>query len=267
MYVDFWPRFPSQGWKHEVDQVKESAMNGNKVQQQTVVTQVMGRIKELIASGTYKTNDRIPTETELVEMFGVGRSSVREAVKTFQYLGVLESRVPKGTFVCDGAKISQEALTWAILLNQNSLDEILDLRRLIERDGIASLVEDLGRRAPEARATMEQLEAAIEGMKEAARDFSIDRLVAADYRFHDTIIHHTGNALFCSIYETLQSFMQEEIARTYQAIPDKAEIAQDHQEILDTVKAGDPVQALGRHDAHFARIRLLLAKAGRPGAE
>jgi DNA-binding FadR family transcriptional regulator len=108
-------------------------MNGAKVQQQTVVTQVMERIKALIAGGTYKPNDRIPTENELVEMFGVGRSSVREAVKTFQYLGVLESRVPKGTFVCDGARITQEALTWAILLNQNSLVEVLHLRKLLER--------------------------------------------------------------------------------------------------------------------------------------
>ena len=214
--------FLVQDGRTVVKELGTKGYNGYKVQQQTVVTQVMGLIKELIASGTYKPNDRIPTETELVEMFGVGRSSVREAVKTFQYLGVLELRVPKGTFVRDGAKISQEALTWAILLNQNSLNEILDLRKLIEQEGLTSLVGGLARRTPEAKATVEHLEATIEEMMEAARAFSIDRLVAADYEFHYTIIRHTGNALFCSIYETLHSFMQAEIAQTYQAIQDKS---------------------------------------------
>jgi len=240
-------------------------MNGAKVQQQTVVTQVMERIQALIAGGTYEPNDRIPTENELVEMFGVGRSSVREAVKTFQYLGVLESRVPKGTFVCDGARITQEALTWAILLNQNSLVEVLHLRKLLEREGLVTLVEGIRRRAPEAQATVKHLEATIADMADAARDFSIDRLVAADYEFHHTLIRHAGNELFCSIYETLHSFTQEEISRTYMAILDKGEIAADHQEILDGFKSADLSRALKRHEAHFERIRRLLAETEKAG--
>ena len=49
-----------------------------KVKQKTVVEQVMDQIKNLIASGQLKPHDRIPTETELAQMFGVGRSTVRQ---------------------------------------------------------------------------------------------------------------------------------------------------------------------------------------------
>ena len=61
-----------------------------KVKQKTVVEQVMDQIKNLIASGQLKPHDRIPTETELAQMFGVWCSTVPLAIKTFQHLGILE---------------------------------------------------------------------------------------------------------------------------------------------------------------------------------
>ncbi|MEE8440850.1 MAG: GntR family transcriptional regulator, partial [Spirochaetia bacterium] len=58
-------------------------MHENQVQtisRQTVVTQVMSRVKDLIASGQYQPGQRLPTEQELAQQFGVGRSSIREAM-------------------------------------------------------------------------------------------------------------------------------------------------------------------------------------------
>ncbi|HUX13277.1 MAG TPA: FCD domain-containing protein [Spirochaetia bacterium] len=229
-----------------------------KIHQKTVVTQVMARIKELIASGTYKVNDRIPTENELAQMFGVGRSSVREAVKIFQHLGVLEARVPKGTFVCDRAKISSEAITWAILLGEHGLNEVIDLRRVIELEGVSAVVMGLRVSAPEAAAVVRRLRTIVEEMKTAAESESIEDLVQADYNFHAALIGATGNALFSSIYETLHAFMQEEIRRTYQSIRDLAEIPADHQDIIDHIVRADSADAAARHNEHFGRIRRLL---------
>ena len=96
-------------------------VNISKVKQKTVVEQVMDQIKNLIASGQLKPHDRIPTETELAQMFGVGRSTVREAIKIFQYLGILEVSPRTGTVVGDYTNVSTEALTWSILLRKNDL--------------------------------------------------------------------------------------------------------------------------------------------------
>ncbi len=235
-----------------------------KIQQKTVVTQVMARIKELIASGTYRVNDRIPTENELAEMFGVGRSSVREAVKVFQHLGVLEARVPKGTFVCDRAKISSEAITWAILLGEDSLNEVINLRRIIELEGVSALVAGLRSSIPEAGAVVARLRAIVADMTAAAEAVSIEELVQADYSFHAALIGATGNALFSSIYETLHAFMQEEIRRTYRSIGDLAEIPADHQDIIDHIVSADAAAAAARHNDHFGRIRRLLRGAESP---
>ena len=88
----------------------------------------MAEIRRLIASGAYAPGDKIPTEKELAESFGIGRSSIREAIKIFNYLGVLESRAALGTFVRDRSNISSEALSWSLLLGSDELYEMIDLR-------------------------------------------------------------------------------------------------------------------------------------------
>jgi len=233
-----------------------------KIQQKTVVVQVMDRIRELILSGAYKVNDRIPTESELAEMFGVGRSSVREAVKIFQHLGVLEARVPKGTFLCDRTKISQEAITWSLLLGQNNLREVIELRRIIESAGVSALVRELQRKTEEGRAVLRRLQDVLSHMREGASGKSIEALVQADYDFHATIVEATGNSLFVEIFATLHGFMKEEIRRTYRAISDTAEIAVDHQEMIDAITSLELSGAVTRHDEHFQRILRLLREAG-----
>jgi len=102
------------------------------IKPKTVVEQVMEKIKELIASGQFGVSDQIPTEAELAQMFGIGRSSIREAIKVFNYLGILESRKAKGTFVCDRTNISTEAITWSLLLGKNDIYEIIEMRESIE---------------------------------------------------------------------------------------------------------------------------------------
>jgi DNA-binding FadR family transcriptional regulator len=242
--------------------VRAGGRSQHRIQQKTVVTQVMDRIRELIFSGEYKVNDRIPTESELAEMFGVGRSSVREAVKIFQHLGVLEARVPKGTFVCDRTKISQEAITWSIFLGQNNIEEIIELRKLIERAGVSSLIKELQAKTERGRDTLGSLRSILQRMKEGVSAAAIKTLVQADYDFHAAIVQAAGNSLFTDIYATLHSFLQEEIRRTYLAIDDMADILKDHEEIIDSICSCESSRAVTRHDEHFLRILRLLREAG-----
>ena len=226
----------------------------------------MDRIRELIFSGRYKVNDRIPTESELAEMFGVGRSSVREAVKIFQHLGVLEARVPKGTFVCDRTKISQEAITWSIFLGQSNIEEIIELRKLIERAGVSALTRELQAQTEKGSIALGELRDIIKRMKEGVSASAIKSLVQADFDFHAALVRAAGNSLFTDIYATLHSFLQEEIRRTYLAIDDLAEIVRDHEEIIESISSRDSSRAVTRHDEHFLRIQRLLRKASEADA-
>ena len=91
----------------------------------TVVQQAMEQIQNLIVTGHYKPGDRLPTEMELASRFGISRSSLREAIKVFNYLGILESRVAKGTFVGEQAQFSGEAISMYAVLSQKNMYEII----------------------------------------------------------------------------------------------------------------------------------------------
>ena len=64
------------------------------LKKESVVQSVINRLTEGMRTGELKPGDKIPTEPELAESFGVARSSIREAIKILTYLGVLESRRP-----------------------------------------------------------------------------------------------------------------------------------------------------------------------------
>ncbi len=228
------------------------------IHQKTVVAQVMEKIKELITSGLYKVGDKIPTEQELAERFGIGRSSIREAVKIFQYLGILESRVPKGTFLCGRSQISTEAIAWAILLGDDDMWEIIELRQVIEERAFLNVMSRYVRDKQALDVFVGRLQAEVEAMRAAAAGHSIEELNRADYNFHAVIIGEGGNNLFRNIYRTLHSFMREEIFKTYTAMEDLGDVSRDHQEIVDAAASGDLGRAVARHSAHFSRIKGLL---------
>lgn len=229
-------------------------MEIKKIERTTVVERVMERMKELIASGQFKVHDKLPTEQELANMFGIARNSVREAVKIFHYLGVLESQTGRGTYVCDRGKISSEALTWSILLGENDFVELIQLREVLEQSGLRSLVESYRQNPESAGGVMAELEKVIEDIKAAVEQQDLEALIQADYRFHGAIIAASNNSLFTAIYRTLRAFMHEEIKKSLQNVNIQKSI-REHKEFIEVIKTGDMDRTLEVHRKHIRWIR------------
>lgn len=223
----------------------------SKIRQKTVVEQVMEKIKELIALGQYKVNDRIPTENELAKMFGIGRSSIREAIKIFNYLGVLESHPAKGTFVCDRSNISTEALTWSILLGKDELYELIEFRGAIELWSQIHLAQKYKEDPDSVAEILDALQLNIENMKKAIEQKDAAKLGLLDYDFHSIIIGGSGNAVFSSIYSVLRYFMREQIKKVHMNYEDLSSIVYNHQKIVEAVKTGDIVSAMEESREHI----------------
>ncbi len=77
-----------------------------KLNSESVVQQVINCLTDAIIHKELRPGDKIPTEMELAQTLGVGRNSIREAIKILVYLGVLEIRRAEGTFVCEGDRKS-----------------------------------------------------------------------------------------------------------------------------------------------------------------
>ena len=230
-------------------------MSIKKIKKTTVVEQVMEQIKALISSGAYKPGDKIPTELELAKSFGVGRSSIREAIKIFNYMGVLKSQAAKGTFVEERSNISSESLTWSLLLGDDELNEMIDLRGSIEIWAMFKLVEDLAAKNPTVEKVVENLNNIITDMRTAAKEGSRRKLIELDFYFHHAIMEGCNNSLFLSLFDTLKSFLYDEIKKSQLDYKDLSKISEEHMVLLEALQSGDSTQVLDTYSAHIANIK------------
>lgn len=230
-----------------------------KITQRTVVSQVMSHLRELIASGQYQPGDRIPTEGDLAERFGIGRSSIREAIKIFNYLGILESKAAKGTFLRNSSNISTEALSWSILLGKKEVRDLIEIRGALELWSIVELTRDKREDKVYVADTLTELDTLIERMAALSSEKHNEALVELDYNFHNTIISSIHNPIYSSIYEVLRAFMYEEIVKSQETYADPLKIADEHRQIVEAIKSADETQAMQAFRNHISNIEKRLS--------
>jgi DNA-binding FadR family transcriptional regulator len=230
-------------------------MSIKKIKKTTVVEQVMHQIKTLIASGAYKPGDKIPTELELSESFGVGRSSIREAIKIFNYMGVLKSQAAKGTYVEERSNISSESLTWSLLLGEDELNEMIDLRGSIEIWAMFKLVDEISRKNPDGLTVVEELKTIVETMRSSAEEKNRVSLIEADFQFHNIIIEGCKNTLFSSLFKTLRSFLYDEIKQSQLDYNDLSKIPAEHDLLLNALLTGEKSTVYSAYSDHISNIK------------
>jgi len=230
------------------------------IKQKTVVAQVMEQIRELISSGEYNVGDKIPTESELAEMFGLGRSSIREALKVFNYLGILESKAALGTFVSDRTNVSSEALSWAILLGKNELYEMVEIRGALETWTLLKISQEAVSAPELVQNLADDLEKALDKLREAIKRDSIEELITADYNFHRVLIKYCENSLFTTIYDLLRDFMFEEIKATYVIFSNYEFAVDEHMAIINSIRSGDAARMQNSLKKHIEDITERLRK-------
>lgn len=155
-----------------------------------IVRPVLEQFRSAIESGVWPPGSQIPTEEELVQMLGVGRGVVREALAALKAFGVIESRPGRGTFVTGSPS---ELVTWIVALGS-------DQRELIEaRYGIDAWINYLAvRRATPAEAA--HIADLVQQMEEAiAQNKSLDEFVELDNAFHSALADATHNSVLARL--------------------------------------------------------------------
>ncbi|MGW2156093.1 FadR/GntR family transcriptional regulator [Nonomuraea sp. NPDC001699] len=208
---------------------------------------VLAQIERRIAEDGLTVGDRLPGERRLAEQLGVGRSSVREALRVLETLGVVSSQVGRGPDA--GAVLTSRpdtALTDLLRLNLGlaTLEqrEVVDARLMIERWSAAH--------AAATRAGTSALDAAIEGMDRAG---TAEEFVEHDTAFHCAIADASGNRLIAAIMRSLRDAMRRNAIEAVERLGDPSVLRADHERIRAAIAAGDPdeaQQAVTDHLAH-----------------
>lgn len=214
------------------------------VQRVSLSDKIVEQIIDLISRDVLKPGDRLPSERDLCKRFGVGRTSLREALRSLTVMGILEGRVGEGTFVNRGnSKHLEKTLQWGMLLDAKTVQDLIETRLMLESES-ASLAA--------VRATVQDLEAiraTVMGMAGALAQR--EEFLAHDLEFHLLIAQASKNSILFSLLGTTRGYLQEWIKRTLgqgeeatDTVPQRAELSvKQHEEVVEAVSAGDAERA------------------------
>lgn len=195
-----------------------------------------------------KPGDRLPPERRLATLFGVSRNSMREAIKSLEQTGLLESRPGAGTYISAGNQTDlARQLGEAFARERHKLEDIFELRLLLEPQ-IARLA---ARRA--SPRTLERLDDLMLAYEDAVGHGK--PVLEIDQNLHDTIAAATGNHAIVRLMEQMHDVLVESRDEALQS-PQRSRMAlEDHRKILTALRLGDTDGACAAMTEHLEHTR------------
>jgi GntR family transcriptional repressor for pyruvate dehydrogenase complex len=220
------------------------------VRKTRVSEEIIGQVRDLITSGRLKVGDRLPAERDLAKILQVGRSTVREAIRALESLGILQARSGEGTFlVANPAEQRPDLLTVDLFRSWDNQRKLFEVRMVIEPD-LAALAA--------RRATTRH----IERMREVLDDQ--DQLIQqgengikADTTFHFLLAEASGNDILLRIMEGLMERLQETREASLNTGGRPVRSLKQHRAILRAIEARDPEMAEQRMREHIVEMEQL----------
>ena len=208
----------------------------------SIVQQVIDRLTYAMIYKELRPGDKLPTEMELAASFGVGRNSIREAIKILVSFGVLDIRRPEGTFVSSGFSDKMiNPLLYGIILDQSdSLDNLKELREWIDF-GILELARE--KAAPE---DVFQLEEQLKKLLAEIDGGDVGKVFMADDNFHEAISTAAHNSLLGQIAKLVRTLTSELRMNTIKNMLNMGkgdELKKAHKDLFNVVKLKDDKSA------------------------
>jgi GntR family transcriptional repressor for pyruvate dehydrogenase complex len=208
---------------------------------------VAGQLMQLITSGQLQPGDRLPSETELKERFGVGRSTVREALNGLVLLGAIEVRHGQGAVVIGAPTPTQSALDGALRKALNS--ELLEAREVMEIAIARCAAErgsddDFGR----LRAILDEADAKVaqEGVA-----------IAEATTFHLVLAEAAKNRIFAEFLQSIMPLLEQRGTELREVGYAEWEVGA-HRAVYSAVASGDGERAARAMARHLQDMRVIL---------
>lgn len=215
--------------------------------------QVADQLRELIVSGSLRPGQRLPTESELSVEFGVGRATVREALRLLSADDLVRtakgsrggSYVTLPTLAGISARVSSN-------LGVLSLSEELDLEQLLEA---RELIEVPAARLAARRRSQGDVDALWDAVPEEPLALPAERQFAHNRDFHFRLVEASGNPLLSLASQPVFSVLQTHLRRSEQSPRDQRQINDHHRLIARAIEAGDEDAAAAETHRHLDLLR------------
>jgi DNA-binding FadR family transcriptional regulator len=196
-------------------------------------------LRRKITTGEWKVGERIPIEPELAEQTGVGRSTVREAVRSLASMGMLETLPGRGTFVRSSTPTSSLLNEF---MNAFSLEEILSYRRALE---IEAAQQAAIHRTEEDLIALEKAVVEEEGCNRCPIATAGQSNPAFESTFHRLMFDAAKNRLLAALYAGTNEQLRSPQHRGRLAnVATAKEMQRDHGLVLSAIRGGDFIDAV-----------------------
>lgn len=212
-----------------------------------LVAQVIAQLREQITSGEWPVGTRIPPEPRLAAALGVGRNTLREAVRALSHAGLLECRQGAGTFVRAARELTGSLVRH---LDGAALRDVLEVRRALEVEAARLAAH---RRTDDDVTTMSR---ALSAREAAWHSGDATIWVEADARFHEAVVAASHNPVLTDLYTDFGDALR---ASLHGAVGTELtpEAYRDHLGLLAAIRDGDAERA-AREAAGFLTESLSL---------
>ncbi|MFN8475730.1 MAG: FadR/GntR family transcriptional regulator [Anaerolineae bacterium] len=228
-----------------------------RVDQQPLVSQsAQAIIKEYVVANRLRPGDPLPPETELVRQLGIGRNSVREAVRALAALGLVEVRRGSGLFVGQFSVESiLDSLAYPVAFELDELSDLLAVRRALEV-GMA----DVGIAAVSADQIC-QLRGIVDRMRDRAEQG--ESFPEEDREFHQALWANLNNSVLMRLLDTFWLTFNTAATHTDLTNRNPMRTYQNHAAIVDAIEVRDVAKVRLALDQHYADLSERIAEARR----
>jgi len=241
--------------------VKQKSQMFKPIKKSKVYEEIVAKIKDMVEKGRFKSGDQLPVERELAEVFRVSRSSVREALRSLESQGFIESRQGDGTYIArQPVESLVRPLASVILTEKDDQMELFEMRRMIEPD-LAYLAAE---RATEEEIAMMEKVLILQQEQIDRGDFETD----VDRNFHYIMARAARNKALLRITDNIIDLLAESRDQYLQVEGRPQKSILRHREVLEAIRARDPERAEKCMLEHLVDIETsLFGTSGRPSSK
>jgi len=228
------------------------------LQKQRTSSLITDKIKHSIFSGQYKPGDRLPSERELALQMKVGRSAVREALRTLETSGMVHIKqgADGGIFVCQpSSSMLTRPLADLFRLNSVTLENLIEAGLIFEKNVLELVMRGHGPN------DYQHLEATVKSAFQKLR--RRERIVEENLLFHTALAGMCKNPIVTSVMSALNVFIGAFVKPLHPPLSYERKILEGHRDILEEMKRGDLAKAKDRYDYHVLSFEKELKRLAR----
>lgn len=220
----------------------------NRIDKVSITDQVVGELTNFIKNGNYEIGDKLPPEETLRKSLGVGRSTVREALRILQAMRIIEIRPGKGAFVLNSSSPTLKMVHDWFTENQTEIEHLMRVRLVIESLAVSLAIssgteEQIGR-----------IQHIHERFKQVYEEDRLNnfKLAVLDNDFHAAILAASNNPYVVRIGSLISEALVEYRKRSFAVVKNIVNALYPHEQILRFLLERNQKAAVAAIEEHIA---------------